>query len=52
MGIVYTEMPSYRALTGHIGIKTAFQTKIMKSEYFGIFIMKILILKIIEKNVY
>ena len=36
------EMTSWTALTWHIGIKTAFYTKNIKSKYFGIFIMKIL----------
>ena len=53
MGIVFKEMSSCRsALTRHIGINTAFYTKIRKSEYFGIFIVKILIFRVIEENAY
>ena len=39
MGIVFTDMSFCRALPRHIGMKTAFLTKNMKSEYV---IMKIL----------
>ena len=52
MGIVFTEMSSCRALARHIGIKTAFLTKNMKSENFGIFLIKILTLIVIEENAY
>ena len=49
MGIVFTEMSSCRILTWLFGMKTAFQTKYMKSEYFRIFIIKILTLRVIEE---
>ena len=42
MGTVITEMSSWTALTWQTGMKTAFETKNIKSNYFGTFIMKIL----------
>ena len=46
MGTVVSEISSWSALSWHTGRKT----KNMKSKYFGIFIMKILI--VIEANAY
>ena len=40
MGIGFEEMSSWTALTWYTAMKTAFKTNVMKSEYFGIFIMK------------
>ena len=42
MGTVNVEMSSWRALKGFTIMKTAFKTKNMKSDFFGIFIMKFL----------
>ena len=42
MGTVFAEMSSWTALTWYKVTKTALKTKNMKSESFGIFIMKIL----------
>ena len=52
MGIVFTELSSCRALTRDIGIKTAFKNKNIKSEYFGIFIIKILTQGLLNKKEY
>ena len=52
MGTVYAEMLSWKALTWYIVMKTAFMTKNMESESFGIFIIKFLHLRAIEENVY
>ena len=40
--IYFAEMSSWTALTGHTGMKIAFETKNIKCKYFVIFIMKIL----------
>ena len=50
MGTVIAEMSSCTALTWHTWLKTAFETKNMKSKYFGMFIMKISKYKVIEEN--
>ena len=42
MGSILAEKSSWTALTRHIGKRTAFCTKNMKSKHIGIFIMKIL----------
>ena len=52
MGIVFAKMSSWTALTGHTGMKIAFETRNMKSQYFGIFIMKNLEIRVIEENGY
>ena len=52
MGTVISEMSSWKALTWHTGMKTAFDTKNMKSKYFGLLIIKILYLRVIEENAY
>ena len=41
METVFADMSSWEALTWYTVMKTAFKAKNMKSEYFGIFIMKI-----------
>ena len=41
MGTVFAEMSSWAALTWYTVMKTGFKTKNMKSESFGIFIIKI-----------
>ena len=38
---VFEEMTSWRVLSWHIGMKTAFQNKDMKSKYFGSSIIEI-----------
>ena len=45
MGTVFAEMSSWTVLTWYTVRKTAFKTKNMKSEYFGISIMKFLNVK-------
>ena len=52
MGTVFTEMSSWKALTGFTVMKTAFKTRNMNSEFFGISIMKFVNLRVIEENVY
>ena len=52
MGTVFVEMSSWKALTGFTVMKTAFKTKNMNSEFFGIFIIKFVNLRVIEENVY
>ena len=45
MGTVFEEMSSWTALIWYTVMKTAFRSKNMKSESFGIFIRKIINLK-------
>ena len=47
-------MSSWTALTWYTAMKTAFKANVMKSEYYGIFIVKgfFLIFRVIEENVY
>ena len=56
MGTVFADMSSWAALTWYAVMKTAFKTTNMKTESFGIFIMKIFNLKsdcitLYEKNI-
>ena len=52
MGIVFAEMSSRTALPWYKLMEKAFWTKNMKNESFGIFIIKILPLRVIEENSY
>ena len=52
MGTIFAEMTSWTALTSYIVIKTAFKTKIIKSESVGNFVMNILNLRVIEEYAY
>ena len=46
MGTVFAEMSFWTGLAWHTVMKTVFKTKIMKSESFGIFFMKISLSKL------
>ena len=52
METIFAEMSSSTALTWCTVIKTEFYTKHIKSEYFGIFIMKMLDFEVIGDNAY
>ena len=52
MGTVIEEISSWTALTWYTVMKTEFKTKNIKSESFGIFIKKILNLKLIDEYAY
>ena len=50
--IVFEEMSSWTELTWYIGMKTAFQTKYMNINIFGLVLRRFKIFRIIEENAY